>query len=86
MNLLKKYLLNLGIQKKDSPDNLIQKHKTEGIRRKVIRNYQNPVKLVNDLRDGNINPIEVLKDQINFKLDLREIKTFQRLLSFTIKG
>ena len=28
-----------------------------------------------DLRDGNINPKEVLKNQARFKLDLSEIKT-----------
>ena len=30
--------------------------------------------LFKDLRDGNINPKEVLKDQINFKSDLGEIR------------
>ena len=28
-----------------------------------------------DLRDGDINPKEVLKNQAKFKLDLSEIKT-----------
>ena len=28
-----------------------------------------------DLRDGDINPKEVLKNQARFKLDLSEIKT-----------
>ena len=28
-----------------------------------------------NLRDGNVNPKEVLKDHVNFKLDLGEIKT-----------
>ena len=33
------------------------------------------MKLLEDLRDGNINPKEVLKDQAWFKSDLNEIKT-----------
>ena len=32
------------------------------------------MKLFRDLRDGNIDPKEILKDQINFKSDLEEIK------------
>ena len=32
------------------------------------------LELFKDLRDGNINPKEVLKDEINFKSDLGEIK------------
>ena len=40
---------------------------------KDFRNYQNPIELFKDLRDGNINPKEVLRDQINFKSDLSEI-------------
>ena len=44
-----------------------------------IRNYENLIDLFIDLRDGNINPREVLKDQIplikrTFKLPLGEIK------------
>ena len=31
------------------------------------------MKLFKDLRDGNMKPKEVLKDQINFKLNLGEI-------------
>ena len=34
-----------------------------------------PWKLIEDLRDGNINLKEVLKNQARFKLDLSEIKT-----------
>ena len=33
------------------------------------------MKLLEDLRDGNINPKEVLKDHAWFKTDLSEIKT-----------
>ena len=48
--------------------------KMEEMSRKCFRNYQNPIELFKDLTDGNINPKEVLKDQINFKSDLGEIK------------
>ena len=34
-----------------------------------------PWKLIEDLRDGDINLKEVLKNQARFKLDLSEIKT-----------
>ena len=46
----------------------------EEMSRKCFRNYQNPIELFKDLTDGNINPKEVLKDQINFKSDLDKIK------------
>ena len=54
-----------------SPDNFIYKYKTEGIYPKDFRNDQDLIKLFKDLRDGNINPKEVLKDQINFKSDFK---------------
>ena len=54
---------------------MICKYKTEGIRLKGFRNYQNPIEVFKDLRDCNINPKEVLKYQINFKSNLGEIKT-----------
>ena len=63
-----------NLEKRINPDNLIYKYKTEGISPKDFRNYQNPIELFKDLKDDNINPKEVLKDQINFKPDLREIK------------
>ena len=53
---------------------MIYKYKTEGISLRNFRNYQNPIELFKDLKDDNINPKEVLKDQNNFKPDLREIK------------
>ena len=62
-----------NLEKRSNPDDLIQKHKTEGRILKDFRNYQNPIELFKDLRDGNINPKEVLRDQINFKSDLSEI-------------
>ena len=63
-----------NLERRSNPDDLIQKHKTEGRILKDFRNYQNPIELFKDLRDGNINPRQVLRDQINFKSDLSEIK------------
>ena len=45
------------------------KYKTEGKSPKDFRNYQNLIELFKSLRDGNVNPREVLKNQTNFKLD-----------------
>ena len=64
-------------------DNFLYKYKTEGRSPKDFRNYQNPIKLFKDLTDGNMNPKEVLKNQINFKSDLGEIK--KRKTKFKIK-
>ena len=57
-----------------NPDNLIYKYKNEGISPKVFKNYQNRIELFKYKRDGNIKPNEILKDRINFKSDLSEIK------------
>ena len=56
----------------DKFDNLIYKYKTEGRSPTDFRNYQNPIKLLKDLRDGNVNPKEVLINHINFKSDLNK--------------
>ena len=53
---------------------MIYKYKNEGISPTDFRSYQDPLKLFKDLRDGNINPKEVLKDQISFKSGLGKIK------------
>ena len=53
---------------------MIYKYKTEGISPKDFNNYQNLIDLFINLRDSNINPKEVLKNQINFKSDLGQIK------------
>ena len=58
-------------KKKINSENLIYKYKTIGISPKYFSSYQNPIKLFKDLRDGNINPKEVLKDKIVFKSDIR---------------
>ena len=51
-----------NLEKIINSHNLIYKYKTEGISPNDFRNYQNPIELFKDLRDGNINPKEVLKD------------------------
>ena len=55
---------------------MIYKYKLEGISPNNFSNYQNQIDLFIDLRNiiSNINPKEVLKDQINFSSDLDEIK------------
>ena len=50
---------------------------------KDLNNYQNPINLFKRLTDVNIIPKEVLKNQINFKPDLGEIK--KRKSKFKIK-
>ena len=47
---------------------MIYKYKTDGMSKKDFSGYQNPIHLFENLRDGNINTKEVLKNQINFKL------------------
>lgn len=46
---------------------MIRNYKTEGRTPKDFRNYQSPIELFGNLRDGNVNPREILKSQINFK-------------------
>ena len=53
---------------------MIYKYKTEGRSSKDISDYQNPIDLFINLRDGNVNPGEVLKNQIDFESDLGKIK------------
>ena len=75
LNLLKECLLNLKkIEKRVNSDNLIYKYKSKRKIQKDFRNYQNLIELFKNLRDDNINPKKVLKNQINFKSDLEEIK------------
>ena len=63
-----------NLKEKINPNNLIYRYKTEVISPKDFSDYQNPIDLFINLRDGNINPRSVIKDQINFKLDLGELK------------
>ena len=58
---------------------MIHRYKIEGMSPEDFSNYENLIDLFIDLRDGNINPREVLKDQIplvkrTFKSALGEIK------------
>ena len=50
------------------------KYKNEGRSLKDFRNYLNLTDLFINLKDGNVKPREVLKNQIDFKSDLGEIK------------
>ena len=71
------------LEKKINSGNLIYKYKTEGIIPKDFSNDQNLIELFKDLRYGNINPKEVLKDQTKFKSDLA--KTRKRKLKIKIE-
>ena len=53
---------------------MIYKYKTKGKSLKDFSNYQNVMYFFIHLIEGNVNPGEVLKNQINFKSDLGEIK------------
>ena len=63
------------IKDKIDPNNLVYIFKTGLNEPKDFGNYQIPLKLFEDLRDGDTNPKEVLKNQARFKSDLSEIKT-----------
>ena len=53
---------------------MIYKYKNEGRSLEDFRKFQNQIELFKNLRDGNVNTNEVLKNQINFKSNLAEIK------------
>ena len=53
---------------------MINKYKTERRRPNDFNNYQNSIDLFINLIDGNLNPREVLKNEINFKSGLGKIK------------
>ena len=53
---------------------MIYNKKTEARSLKDFRNYQNPFGLFKNSRDGNVNPREVLKNQIKIKLNLVKIR------------
>ena len=63
------------IKDKIAPNNLVYTFKTGENEPKDSGNYQMPLKLFEDLRDGHISHKEVLKNQARFKSDLSEIKT-----------
>ena len=62
------------IKNEIDPNNLVYIFKTDKNEAKDFGNYQMPLKLSEDLRDGNINPKELLKNQGRFKSNLNEIK------------
>ena len=62
------------IKDKTDPNNLINEFRTDGNEPKDFGYYQGPLKLLEDLRDENINPKEVLKNQARLKSDLNKIK------------
>ena len=53
---------------------MIHTYKDEGRSPTDFTNYQNLIDLFINLRDSNVNPREVLKNQNDFKSDLGEIK------------
>ena len=53
---------------------MIYNYKTKGRIPKDFSNYQKSIDLFINLRDGNINPKETLKNQTNFKSDIGDIK------------
>ena len=46
---------------------MIYQYKSEESSPKDFTNYQKPIDLLQKLRDGIVNPKEVIKNQINFK-------------------
>ena len=62
------------IKDKLDPNNLVYTFKTDENEPKDFGNYKTPLKLFEDLRDGNINSKEELKNQERFKSDLSEKK------------
>ena len=63
------------IKGKIDPTSLVYIFQTGGNEPNDFGNYQMPLKLFEDLRDGDINSKEVLKNQARFKSDLSEIKS-----------
>ena len=53
---------------------MIYRFKAKGITPEDFNNNQNPIDLLINLRDSNLNPREVLKDQINLNSDLGKLK------------
>ena len=69
-----KYYEFQNLKEKINPNNLIYNYKTEGKISTDFSDYQNPIDIFINLSDGNVNPREVLKNQIEFKSDIDEIK------------
>ena len=69
-----KYYEFQHLKEKINPNNLIYNYKTEGKISTDFSGYQNPIDIFINLSDGNVNPREVLKNQIDFKSDIDKIK------------
>ena len=57
----------LNLKEKINPNNLIYYYKNEGRRSKNFSGYQNSIDLLINLRDGYVNPREILKNIIELK-------------------
>ena len=66
---------------KDDPNNFVYKFSGSEQISKDFGNHEMPLKLFEDLRNGDINPKEVLKKQARFKSDLIEIKIGGELIN-----
>ena len=64
-----------NIKDKINPNNLVYAFKFDKNEPKDFKNYKAPLKLFEDVRNGNINPREALTNQARFKSHLNEIKT-----------
>ena len=53
---------------------MIYKFKSDGNRPKYFRDFQKPLELFKNLRDDDVIPKEVLKNEIKFISDLNKIK------------
>ena len=59
---------------KINSNKFINQFRTEKKIPKAFSDYRMPIELFEDLRDGNVDPKEVLKNQVKFKSDISEIK------------
>ena len=69
-----KYYEFQNLKEKINPNNLIYNYKTEGKISTDFSDYQNLIDIFINLSDSNVNPREVIKNQIDFKSDIDEIK------------
>ena len=63
-----------NLEKKNNTNISICKYKTEGVNLTDFGGYEKLIDSFKILKDRNINPKEVLKNQISFKSDQGEIK------------
>ena len=62
------------VKDKIDPNNLVYSFKSSENEPKDFGNHHMQLKLIEDVKDGNMNPKEVLKNEARFELDLNEIK------------